>query len=237
MDEVKIQSTKNYKRFTLHEKNRKLNMSKINKLAKAIGENNLMHIFPIIVNKKNEILDGQHRFEAAKLVKATLFFVVSNGNYDIDKVAETNSLQSHWKVADYVNYYAKEGRAPYLKALELCKKYDVDFNRVGNLSGIANTMALIKSRKFEFADYQDIVKILKHARLIGIEFGFKYWNSRAFLRAIRHLLSVKKYNELRMMQKLKAHPDRLIKLSEAEHYIKMLEEVYNTGAIEQVRFL
>lgn len=237
MDEVKIQSTKNYKRFTLHEKNRKLNINKINKLAKAIGENNLLNIFPIIVNKKNEILDGQHRFEAAKIVKAEVFFIVSNGKYDIDKVAETNSLQSHWKMIDYVNYYAKEGKEPFIKILDLCKKYDVNVSLVFNLSDMAKVNEQIKSGEFEFADYQETIKILKHARLIGIEFGFKHWNSRAFLRAIRHVLSVKGYNELRMIQKLKAHPDRLIKLSEAEHYIKMLEDVYNTGAIEQVRFL
>ena len=237
MDEVKIQSTKNYKRFTLHEKNRRLNIQKINKLAKAIGENNLLHIFPIIVNKKNEILDGQHRYAAAKIVKATVFYVVSNGSYDIDQVARTNSLQSHWKIIDYVNYYAKEGKPAYIKVLDICKKYDVNVSLVTNLSDMARVNELVKSGEFDFPDYQEIIKILKHARLIGIEFGFRHWNSRSFLRAIRHALSVKNYNELRMIQKLKAHPDRLIKLSEAEHYIKMLEDVYNNGAIEQVRFL
>jgi ParB-like chromosome segregation protein Spo0J len=78
-----VLSTNNYDLFSLHEKNRKLNYKKVERLSAAISKKNLLNVYPIVVNKKNVILDGQHRYAAAKAAKATVFYLVSDDGYDM----------------------------------------------------------------------------------------------------------------------------------------------------------
>lgn len=228
--------TSNYDMFSLHEKNRRVNLKKVERLAEKMRKKNLLHLFPIIVNKRMEILDGQHRFEAAKLAKATVFYFVSDELYDISNVAETNNFQSHWKLDDYVNYYAKEKRDAYVKILELSKKYRIQISCVANLSDNKNLNEEIRAGEFKFEDYNEVVDLIKHCKSIGLEYGFEFWNKRAFLRAMKRIMQVKGYNKLRMAQKIQKNRRKLVKCGTADVYISVLEDIYNTDAIEVVRF-
>ena len=232
-----IQSTRSYSKFKLHQKNRKINFAKVEKLAAAIDKNNLLPIYPIVINKKFEILDGQHRFEAAKSIKAEVYYLVSENNYGIENVADSNNFQSHWKLEDYINYYAVDGREPYLKLIDLSKKYKAQITFVGNLHGIAKTTQQIKDGTFEFLNYTEAATILKDAKTIGVEFEFQYWNRRDFLRAITFINKVNGYNKMRMMQKLHSHNKMLVRCFTAEDYIKLLESIYNLNSVEPLRFL
>lgn len=232
-----IMLTKNYSKFKLHQKNRKINYSKVERLAAAIDKINLLPIYPIVVNKKFEILDGQHRFEAAKSIKADIYYLVSESNYGIENVADSNNFQSHWKLDDYVNYYAADGREPYIKLITLSKKYNIAASFLCNIHQLAKIAGKIKDGSFEFKNYTETLEIIKQAKAIGIEFGFKYWNQRTFLRAILFISKVNGYNKLRMQQKLQAHKNSLVRCFTAEDYIKLLESVYNLNSVEQVRFL
>ena len=134
MEQLWIQQTNNYKKFSLHHKNRVLSIGKVEKLAEAMKRNNLLHLYPIIVNKKNEILDGQHRFEAAKIAKCEIFYLVSDATYDIGNVAESNSFQKGWNLADYIRFWAKSEKPEYLRVVALAKKYDIRATAICNLS-------------------------------------------------------------------------------------------------------
>lgn len=234
---MNIQRTTDYGKFSLHEKNRRLNYNKIEKLAEAMKKKNLLPLFPIVVNSKMEILDGQHRFEAAKRAKVTVSFVVSNQKYDIEHVADSNNFQSHWQLSDYVNYYVKENKLDYITLQKLANKYDIGVAGVANLSDKRNISADIRTGNFIFTDIAEINELLSHARAIGIEFAFPFWNSRPFLRALRHVIKVKGYNKMRMGQKIQANRKLLVKCHEADAYIRVLEEIYNSNAVEHVRFL
>ena len=236
MNQPELQSTTNYKKFSLHYKNRLVNWHKVERLAGAMRKKNLLNLFPIITNKKFEILDGQHRFEAAKLAKVEIYYVVSDSNYDIDNVAESNSFQKGWNVTDYLRYWSKSGKPEYQEVLALAKKYDMSPVNITCLVYTQKVNDKIKSGEFILADKEHIIEVLNHARALGIEFGFTSWNLRPFLRAMKTILSVKGYNKMRMGQKIKANRSKLVKMSEPRQYVELLEEIYNTGAIETLRF-
>lgn len=232
-----VQKTNKYNKFKLHNKNRKLNLTKVNKLAEAISKNNLLPYFPIVVNKQFEILDGQHRFEAAKSVKADLYYLVSGNNYNIENVADSNNFQSHWKLDDYINYYAVDGREPYIKLMELSNKYSIAACYIANIKGTKATTAQLRDGSFSFNDYADIVDVLKQARAIGLEYGFKHWNQRPFLRALNFVVHVNGFSKLRMMQKLTTHKNMLVKCYTSEDYIQTFDTIYNQNSTEPLRFL
>jgi hypothetical protein len=235
--QTKIIGTSDYSQFKLHDKNRRVNYKKAEKLAVAIKAHNLLPIFPIVVDKNMIILDGQHRFEAAKLAKAKLYYVITSGEYAIENVAETNNMQNHWRTEDFINYYAKEGRAPFVKLVDLARKYKLRSSVIADLALPYKGIEKLKDGSFQFENYDLTKDLLQHAKVIGIEYAFPYWNSRPFLRALRHILNVKNYNKLRMGQRIQANRKLLVKCYDPQQYIKLMEEIYNTGALENVRFL
>ena len=231
-----IQKTNDYKKLSLHKKNRIINWPKVNKLAEAMKKNSLLPIYPIIVNPKFEILDGQHRFEAAKIARVDIYYIVSSGCYDIENVAESNCFQKGWNIGDFIRYHTKDGKPEFVKLTVLADKYKIWPAQIANLHETEKNASKIKDGTFTFSNYEETVEVLKHARTIGLEFGFDHWNKRPFLRAIKYILTIKGYNKLRMGQKIQAHRSKLVKCHEAKQYISLLEEIYNTRSIEQLRF-
>ena len=190
MNQPAIQQTTNYKKFSLHNKNRLVSWKKVDRLAEAMMKNNLLHLYPIIINEKNEILDGQHRFEAAKLAKCVIYYIISKNGYDIENVAESNSFQKGWNVGDYIRYWSKCGKPEYEKVVALAKKYDMSPVSITSLVYTQKVNEKIKLGEFVLQDEDRIKEVLNHAKAIGIEFGFSGWDKRPFLRAMRSILSV-----------------------------------------------
>ena len=56
-----IQRTNKYDLFKRIESNREVNPAHLKKIEKSISEKNFLHLYPIIVNERMEIIDGQHR--------------------------------------------------------------------------------------------------------------------------------------------------------------------------------
>jgi hypothetical protein len=69
---------------------------------------------PIIVNEKFEIIDGQHRFEAAKQIGVPINFLVAP-KYGLKEVQMLNENMKNWKNEDYLNAYCDLKHPEYLK--------------------------------------------------------------------------------------------------------------------------
>lgn len=79
-------STKNYDVFTMHASNREINILNIKKIKASLCARNMLHLRPIVVNKKMEIKDGQHRFLAAKELGLEIFYQIDDDGEDYDIV-------------------------------------------------------------------------------------------------------------------------------------------------------
>lgn len=109
-DTLTIQRTTYYSQFRSISSNREVDMTHVRHLAEAIRNNNLLHLNPIIVNQDLQIIDGQHRLEAAEQLKVPIYYVVDDGIKKTD-IALLNSNQKNWSVMDYINYWTVE-KAP-----------------------------------------------------------------------------------------------------------------------------
>ncbi len=235
---MEILKTDDYKKFKLHLQNRQINYKKVQKLAESMKEKNLLPYYPIVVDKNFVILDGQHRYEAAKLAKVTISYLISHDGYDIKDVPESNNFQSHWRLEDYINYWAKEGKQSYIKLLELSKKYKIGPSTLADLQKSSQKdVDAIKLGCWEFVSCNQIVELIQHCKAIGIEYGFHFWNKRSFLRAMNHIMKITGYNKLRMSQKIMSNRKLLVKCPDAVDYIKLLQDIYNKNTHEPLRFL
>ena len=106
-----VKETYEYDLFSFLDGNRPVNSSNYKKLKASMTEKLLM--CPIIVNEKYEIIDGQHRYSASKELGLPIRYIVVEG-YDLKDVKRYNVVSKNWKLTDFLNMHASEGKYSYV---------------------------------------------------------------------------------------------------------------------------
>ena len=86
-----VYHTTDYGRFKLLEENRPLDTAHVNKLVHAIKYQNLLDQKPIDVTADFEVIDGQHRLEAARTLNTPIYFRVLTEKHTLPE-QETEEL-------------------------------------------------------------------------------------------------------------------------------------------------
>ena len=125
--EFKVFETQDYSIFKTVKGNRNINQAHVAQLAMAMMSYG-WEGSPIQVNRKMQIIDGQHRLEAAKIANiAVPYYITKNAN--IDTAVRSNILMKNWTFSDYVNRYISEGNKNYEMLEELKNKYHASYDQ------------------------------------------------------------------------------------------------------------
>lgn len=117
------QSTTDYKQFRIMPGNRSILKKHVAFLAQSMALfPDLFEQRPILVNEKMEIIDGQHRYTAAKQLGLPVWYTVG-GELSAKEAIVLNNNQRNWDIMDYIKSYAAFGRKPYKEVLELKRKH------------------------------------------------------------------------------------------------------------------
>lgn len=100
------EKTKDYETFKIYPGNRPIDKTNVEQLVSSISENNLLEQRPILINENMEILDGQHRLEAAKILQVPIFYEIKIGGNHKD-IVFLNSTQKNWKKIDHLRLYSE----------------------------------------------------------------------------------------------------------------------------------
>jgi hypothetical protein len=119
---MEIHRTQNYDLFQIILSNREVDASHVKKLARSIQRKNLLYVRPVIVNNKMQVIDGQHRIEACKLLNEPVYYIIAD-HLTKDDIAILNTAQKNWSRNDFINFYAIEGREKYKDLSKLINKY------------------------------------------------------------------------------------------------------------------
>lgn len=117
----KLSQTKDYSLFKVA-KNRSVNPKDVAKKRKSIAEIGLQS--PIIVNKRYEIVDGQHRFHALKELNLPVDYLVSYNWKEEEHTATINNTQKSWNTENWAEFRASQGNREIARALELARNYN-----------------------------------------------------------------------------------------------------------------
>lgn len=104
-----IFETTDYDQFKIIESNREFEVRK--NLAEDLKKFGRFE-YPILVNEKMEVIDGQHRLATAKYLRLPIQYFVRHGA-GAGTVKRINSSAKNWTLVDYVKSYAKEGIEDY----------------------------------------------------------------------------------------------------------------------------
>lgn len=116
-----VYRTDEYDVFNTLQGNRDVLAGRVSKIIKSIKANG--YIFnPIIVNENMEVIDGQGRLEALKILNMPVDYIIVDGLRIKDCIA-LNIYQTKWNTMDYINSFADMGNINYSYIRHLCKRF------------------------------------------------------------------------------------------------------------------
>lgn len=238
--DVKVYKTFDYRLFSRKKGNRAINQNKVKKIVRDIRHGvNLLPDFPILVseNGKLDVIDGQHRLEAAVQTKEPIYYIIRRQDMELHTVARFNSLQEKWKPADFINCYIEKGLSDYKKLEGFIGQYGVPVSVALNLlyygiTGRDNGGAgrditeMFKRGEFVCKHYRQARDIMEQCRAFE---AFSGWNTRPFIVAISKILEADLCDFTELADKFNKEPRALERSSSAKAYLVNLEQIYNKG--------
>jgi hypothetical protein len=231
--------TNDYAKFKSLTGNRNVNLLHLQRLINSMKKNYLFS--PILVNEKHEIIDGQHRYNAAKKLNLPINYIIIN-NYGLKEVQTLNTNNKNWNKKDYLEAYCDLGNENYIKLKKFMNMFP-DFSLsnceviVLNLNGGINNRSRDKDIK---GNETGRVRIFEEGGLIVNELTsgiirakeiLKYkpyysgYNRAVFVKTIISLLRNKNFNNDEMIHKIQMNPlQHCISISQ---YKDLMEEIYN----------
>lgn len=228
-----IYSTTDYDQFKFLEANRTVNPRHLAELIGKIREKNLLKDLPIIVNDKMEVMDGQHRLNAARELAVPIYYKISN-EFVPEDIASVNSSGRGWILQDYLDFHIAQNNANYIKLNKFVMENNINlYTAIGLLSGASAQpgSVLIKdfeNGKFTYKNEQHAKKVLKMRD--DFKNYFTAANSKMFLNALSRISKNEKYDHKRMIEKLNYNWQKLTKAADVNSYVKMLEQIFNFKA-------
>lgn len=221
--------------------NRGLHKATIKKIVRDIRNGlDMLADFPILTNEnasgKLDVVDGQHRLEAAVQTKRTIYYIIRNEELALDKMARFNSLRNKWRPADFINCYIEKGIADYKKLSQFVDTYDVPISVALNLlyygvtggdTGASEDVAdMFRKGEFRCKHWKQAVDIIEECKRFA---EFDGWNTRSFIVTISKILAADQCDFEELVEKFKSDPRQLQKHSNTNGYLTNLEQIYNKG--------
>mgnify|MGYP003138937054 CR=1 FL=1 len=237
MDKNKIYKTTDYSVFKYLKGNRAVNELHVRRLVEAIKEKDLQ--VPIIVDEKMNVVEGQHRLEAYKIVGNPILYIMKS-DVDLSDVRRLNSVSRKWNLTEYLMSYVKLGNRDY-ELLEW-------FHRTYEF-GLSECMAMLNGKGYtdgkelkKFKDGEFVLKSLEmgktYARSINkVGEYFQYYKKRSFVLAMIVLMRHDKFSWKTFEKKLKNFSAKLKNQGSRNDFIVNLERLYNhnTPADKKIR--
>lgn len=246
-----VHETNDYSMFRTLEGNRQVNKLHVKRLKDSFQKAYLLS--PIIVNDKFEIIDGQHRFEAAKQSGFPINFLIAP-KYGLKEVQALNANMKNWSKVDYLNAYCDLNHPEYLKFRQFMNRY-TDF-------GIAVCQTLLmnkpsqsyssthidvisesnKQGKFAIRFFQegDLVipdynlAVENAEKIMKLKPYYEGFNRNTFVSAMISIFKINYYNHNKLIDRLNANPTALQHCTNITQYKLLIEEIYNYRSRDKV---
>lgn len=241
-----VHATKDYDLFKILKGNRKVNQLHVKRLASSFKSHYLFS--PILVNEKWQIIDGQHRYLAAKELGLPIYYIVISG-YGLNEAHILNVNTSNWKKEDFLTSYCDLGLVPYLQM----RQFMLDFPELGfqaaeylltdNVSGansrrdIPFTGGRHRAKSFQEGEFTipDLAKSYDNAeKVMMFKPYYDGFNRGIFVCSLLTIFRNENYNHAEMISKLAQQPTALTHCTSTIQYKMLIEEIYNFRRREKV---
>lgn len=238
-----IQKTKNYEMFLKHPNNRPIDRLNLDKITRSIKIRNLLSFRPILVNEKMEVIDGQHRLEAAKSLDLEIHYEVQE-NLKTHDIILLNDNSKGWSRADYLNYFCQEGFEDYLKLKSFMDRNKINLamalavlgHDTGNIKYKERPSSIFKNGRYKFASKEDETIATEGLEKTDEAIAFVYPKMTGyktfllgthFRKAIHKFVCMKEVDFSVFMDKIARRIDIIRACASISQYIDLFKKIYN----------
>lgn len=243
-----VKQTTNYKMFKSLGGNRVINKLHVERLKNSFRDSYLLS--PILVNQNYEIIDGQHRFNAAKALGLPINFIIIN-NYGLKEVQMLNSNANNWKKEDYLQAFCDLNYPEYLKMRKFMRDFPF-FGIAVSEQLLTNTVNGVNNQSHEAKiDGKDVGRVRNFQsgefKIYDLELAYNNaekimmfkpyydgYNRSVFVAAMLSFFKHPSYSHSQMIQRISNNPTSLVHCSNITQYKILLEGIYNFRSREKV---
>lgn len=251
VQDLRVNMTADLSIFTFLDGNRPPNPQHIKRLAASIKRYGML-VNPILVNEHHEIIDGQHRYLAAKEMNAPVYYIIVRG-YDLEQVHTLNMNQKNWTVKDFLNGYADMGLKDYIilrefwhkhnwmslsNAIAICSNISTYNSFTSPIQVHASGKTENRSKDFRAGTWKVGNMQLAETNALKIKsiepFFPDGYNDTGFIGTMLMLFKNENYNHEKFIKKLKLQKTALTKCAKREQYKLLIEGIYNYKSRDKV---
>lgn len=231
---MRIYNTKKYDSFKTVQGNRVVNPTHVKNLIKSISANNLLEYFPIAVNQDMEVIDGQHRLEAAKTMGLPVYYAVVYQT-GLDDVQRINSNIINWKTNDYLHCFIEKKNENYIILNGFCIKYGLSVSLVMTLMGYnGKALDIFKAGKFKVKNLFDANNMAEKLNDLKPYCEGSTWKDRELIKALFEIY--KKVTHAKLIKQLNKSGQKIIGQATTKDYMRVIEDIYNKRLHYKINF-
>ncbi len=215
-----------YSQFPFDPANRNVKANNVARLAEGIDTMYLLDLYPIVTDTEMVILDGQHRFTAARDMGLP-FYSIDGNDITITDIAEANSNTHRYDDKDALTMYCAFGIKPYL--------YLQEFLLRNPSATLTEACAWLDDERLpdDFVEGSFAIRRPEYAQVVAGRVNdfvtLCPWvkSAPAYKRALANLTLNPQYDHARMMNRLRAVTMRLLRGTTYVEAFACLTEIYN----------
>jgi hypothetical protein len=225
-----VYQTKNYGMFKFRNDNREVNQTRVKQIASRMIESGWLSGSNVIINSKNEIIDGQHRVKAAIIAGVPINYIVEK-KAGFETIRGLNQDQKNWSLSDYVDGFTKENNEHYIRLKNFMKEFP-HFNITEAMMFLQNGLIRVDRNTFESGGFKtkNVTTGKKWAESITElkPYFEKGYNRSIFVRAMIKIFSKKpEFKMDEFVKKVSLRPGMLYMCGTVDQYVDMIEKIYN----------
>jgi hypothetical protein len=226
-----LEKSKSYHRFDYHPSQQPLSIAHVSKISASIKLNGFLPSKPVQVfstKGRYTIIDGHHRFEAAKSIGVEFFFVEEPPE-NADLIGQENSLVRKWSNLSFVNFYKDKGIKDYTE-LSYYLRFGFPLACAASLlngesAHSGNASKLIRTGTFKVKTTASIDYIMEV--IMDVEEAAPELRKQSYVEAISMLLFVPEFDRTSLVKKILGLPRAITRVADRKQALTCLEEAYN----------
>lgn len=233
-----VESTTDYNKFKFMGGNRRVDLNHVKKLEREMAYNpDMFQAQPILVNENFFIVDGQHRFHAARNLNLPVYYIVKP-KLAVEAARHLNTTQRRWTLVDFAHSYAESGRMDYVSFLRRRAQYPSLTTTIvlAALGGVNDSRAedIFRRGEFKIGDEDQGVETLK--RLEEVQRLSKQKLNLPMARSLMKLWNDSDdFDFGKFLQKLSKAPQEFTVHTTMRNCLRSIEDVYNFQSKSRIR--
>lgn len=237
MEESTIVKTKDYSVFKSVTFNRDVDLRHVERLKKLMTKENLLNLHPIIVNNQMEVIDGQHRLQAARELNQAVFYIQADVTYK--HILYSNYGQKKLDLRDILKFYAEKDRNPnYIKLLSIMSELGLGARSLlcllTGMFGGSLTNAIKEGAYIFPTKQQEKIDYIKSAYVRFVDFmkenKFEYYPSlkgTAFCTGFRTFILLDEFDMTSFFNNVKKYWQEMEPQPNSKFWLRFLIKFYN----------